>query len=221
MEKYYIVYKITNIVNNKIYIGKHETYDLDDNYFGSGKYLKRAISKYGIKNFTKEILFIYDNELNMNDKEAQLVSEEFVAREDTYNLCLGGKGGFSYINSNGLNKNESLSTSNISRDKLSKSLKEKYKSDLIYKSKHIIKSANARDIQKIKYPNGLFHGKSHTAETKDKIGSANSIIQSGTGNSQYGTNWIHNLDLKKSKKMKKEDRVPEGWLLGRKINFNI
>ena len=41
-QKHYLIYQITNLVNGKIYIGKHETINIEDDYFGSGKYLKRA-----------------------------------------------------------------------------------------------------------------------------------------------------------------------------------
>lgn len=46
--KHYLVYLITNTVDKKIYIGKHETYDPNDDYMGSGTILKRAQAKYGI-----------------------------------------------------------------------------------------------------------------------------------------------------------------------------
>ena len=100
MFMFFIIYKITNILNGKIYIGKHKTASLDDGYFGSGKLLKLAIKKYGIENFSKEILHTFSCENEMNDKEKELVNEEWCTRSDTYNLCLGGYGGFEYINSN-------------------------------------------------------------------------------------------------------------------------
>lgn len=96
----YTIYQITNLIDDKIYIGKHQTNNINDNYMGSGKFLKYAQSKYGLENFVKEILFVFDSEEEMNAKEAELVTEEFCLREDTYNICIGGHGGFSYINAN-------------------------------------------------------------------------------------------------------------------------
>lgn len=89
---YYTVYKTTNLVNSKIYIGVHKTNDPGDDYFGSNHILKRAIEKYGTEKFTKEILFIYNSEIEMFQKEAELVTEEFCSRKDTYNIVPGGRG---------------------------------------------------------------------------------------------------------------------------------
>jgi hypothetical protein len=93
MSIYYTIYVTTNQVNNKIYIGKHITDNPLDNYLGSGGYLNTAIKKYGKENFKKEVLFIFDNEEDMNAKEKELVDLNFILREDTYNLVLGGNGG--------------------------------------------------------------------------------------------------------------------------------
>jgi len=90
---YYTIYKTTNNINNKFYIGKHQTTNPYDNYYGSGKKLELAIKKYGKENFTKEVLFIFDNEVEMNLKEKELITEEFVNRKDTYNVGIGGEGG--------------------------------------------------------------------------------------------------------------------------------
>lgn len=90
---YYIIYKTTHITTKKFYIGKHVTTDINDSYLGSGLFLKRAIKKYGRQDFYKEILFIFDTKEEMNQKERELVTEEFCQREDTYNFAIGGQGG--------------------------------------------------------------------------------------------------------------------------------
>lgn len=90
----FTVYRITNLINNKTYIGKHQTKNLDDGYMGSGKLLRRAIKKYGVNNFKKDILHVFDTEAEMNDREKEIV----VLGEMSYNLCPGGQGGFGYIN---------------------------------------------------------------------------------------------------------------------------
>ena len=46
-QKYYYLYKITNLINNKFYIGVHETDNINDGYMGSGRAIRAAIEKYG------------------------------------------------------------------------------------------------------------------------------------------------------------------------------
>ncbi|ADG36107.1 putative site-specific homing DNA endonuclease [Acinetobacter phage Acj61] len=95
---YFYTYKITNSVTKHIYIGAHKTKRLNDGYMGSGTILKRAMAKYGADKFEKEILKFHSSQEEMFEHESQLVDQEFIDRDDTYNLKLGGTGGFDYIN---------------------------------------------------------------------------------------------------------------------------
>lgn len=45
-------------------------------------------------------------------------------------------------------------------------------------------------------------------------------LQSGCGNSQYGKRWIHNKELKESKRIPKNEYLPEGWEEGRILDFD-
>lgn len=90
---YYLIYKITNKVNGKIYIGQHMTDNLDDGYMGSGIQIRRAIKKHGVENFSKDILYFCTDVETMNIMEEIIVNEEFIARKDTYNMAIGGQGG--------------------------------------------------------------------------------------------------------------------------------
>jgi hypothetical protein len=91
---FYYLYKITNLLNHKIYIGCHQTTNLDDGYMGSGKALLLSQRKYGIDNFSKEILEFFDDTESMLLAEKRIVTKEFIQEDDNYNLAEGGKGGY-------------------------------------------------------------------------------------------------------------------------------
>ena len=84
---FYYLYQITNIVNNKIYVGVHKTNDKSDGYMGSGKVIKRAIEKHGINNFQKVILETFENSEAMYAREKEIVTEEFLSRDDVCQHC--------------------------------------------------------------------------------------------------------------------------------------
>lgn len=97
---FYTVYKITNLINSKIYIGVHKTDNLNDRYMGSGNNIRRAIKKYGKENFKKEYLAIFENEIDMFKMESMLVNDEFIKNEYSYNIKNGGLGSWKYVNDN-------------------------------------------------------------------------------------------------------------------------
>jgi hypothetical protein len=216
-ELHYTIYKTTNLVNGKVYIGKHITSDLDDGYLGSGKLLRRAIKKYGVEYFHKEILHVFDNEADMNAKERELVTEDFVLQETNYNLCVGGHGGFSYLNSNKISVNnfENPKTQRKA-SKLGNEIKQiLFVTDPKWAMQY---SQNISTGLKKHYEDsvGHFTGKTHTEDSKLKMSVSSKGKSTGDKNSQFGTRWI--TDGKVSKKIKKTDAIPNGWHLGRKIN---
>jgi group I intron endonuclease len=209
MEKtYYTIYKITNQINGKIYIGSHKTKNLNDNYMGSGKYLNYAQDKYGIEKFKKEILFVFDTAQEMYAKEAELVNVEFLAEHNTYNIKVGGFGGFDYINTS-MTKEQRHDICSAG-GKASSGFTGKRHSE-----EHI------RNLIKIREQSvGPFAGKTHTNETKQRMSdAAKQRSADSTRNTQYGTRWIYSEELKVSRKINKYDVTPAGWIDGRKIKW--
>ena len=89
----FYIYKITNLINGKTYIGQHKYNKLDDSYMGSGKILKQAIKNHGIENFKKEILEINIPTLELaNDWEQMYILSERAKGKSEYNIANGGKG---------------------------------------------------------------------------------------------------------------------------------
>lgn len=86
------IYKITNLINNKIYIGKDTT--SDPNYFGSGLLINRAFEKYGKQNFIKEIIDETNDYEELSEKEIYWIEKyNSTDRKLGYNISKGGDGG--------------------------------------------------------------------------------------------------------------------------------
>jgi hypothetical protein len=234
-KKQYVVYKITNLLNDKIYIGVHLTHNVEDRYLGSGSEIKKDLKLLGRKNFLKEILFIFDNRKEMLAKEKELVTKEFCKRTDTYNRIEGGGN----YNSLGMV---------CVKDSEGNFLKV-YKDDPRYLSGELVHNNKGRSLKKgfatVKDKDGYkfkveifderylsgelvgitkglkisegFKNKQHTKETKEKMKQIRIERNLGLSfnNSQYGTFWITNGV--ENKKIKDSD-IPEGWRKGRKMS---
>ena len=99
----YTVYKTTNLINGKYYIGVHKTNNPNDEYLGSGIALNNSIKIHGRDNFVKEILYEYDNKQDAYNKEKELVNENTINDIQCYNMKIGGVGGFDHIDTKGEN----------------------------------------------------------------------------------------------------------------------
>ena len=91
---YGYIYKITNILTNKSYIGKHKysKKELDPRYLTGGILIRKSIEKHGIENFTKELIDTADTLEDLNDKEIYYINYYQTKTPLGYNLTKGGDG---------------------------------------------------------------------------------------------------------------------------------
>ncbi len=210
----YTVYKTTNLVNGKFYIGVHKTKNPDDGYLGSGKYIKAAIAKHGESKFKKEILFSYSDADPAFEKEAELVG---VYRDDRLcmNLREGGSGGFDYVNRNNLHSTKE------GRERLKQILRD----DPEF-LKRAVKKRDTPEWRKV-IRDGVLNsgtlgkawlGRKHLSRTKQKMSeTAKRQNRTGERNPQYGTLWIKRDEQeRKIKAAELDGYLTDGWQRGRK-----
>jgi hypothetical protein len=179
----------------------HSTSNLEDGYIGSGKRLWNSINKHGRENHSIEILEWFPDRSSLKEREKELVNESLLQDPMCMNLAIGGGGGF-------INRESAAAGS---RGMNSKTWSDP---EFVKRKKQQMSEISKRLHKEGKFRYDGFTGKTHSEETKRKIGKANSEKQSGAGNSQYGTCWITNGT--KHKKIKKTDELPSGWSYGRK-----
>ncbi|HFD2044731.1 TPA: hypothetical protein ACF2DM_001554 [Clostridium perfringens] len=89
---YGYIYKTTNLLNKKIYIGQHKCRVFDSDYYGSGSWFLSVFKKYGKENFICEIIEECENQKSLNEREIYWI-EHFQSRNPSigYNLAKGGE----------------------------------------------------------------------------------------------------------------------------------
>jgi hypothetical protein len=207
-KKYHYIYKTTNLINGKYYIGMHSTDNLGDGYLGSGRRLRYSINKYGKENHKVEILEFVDTRKELAGREKDIVNLNEIVKKECMNLMVGGVGGF-------ISEEQQRNRSIAGGEAFSKKLK----NDENFRTEHSIRASNrlkkTHEEGKIKYD--TFKGKKHTEETKKKMSKSSKGKGKGVENSQYGTCWItKNGNNKKIKKEELPEYTRQGWIRGRK-----
>jgi len=84
------IYKITNLKNDKIYIGQRQSSKNDAAYYGSGKLIRLAIKKYGITAFKKEVIEYCNSPEQLNEQEIYWIRHYNSFPPIGYNLICSG-----------------------------------------------------------------------------------------------------------------------------------
>jgi group I intron endonuclease len=208
-KKYHFIYKTTNLLSGKYYIGMHSTDNLNDGYMGSGKRLRRSLNKYGIENHKVEILEFVNSRKELIEKEKEIVNLNEIAKEECMNITVGGEGGF--ISEVGYKKGAKKMNEIINKRKKEDPIfYNKWKASMVEKLKERHKEGKIR--------HDGFLGKSHTEDTKKLMSERKKDIYKGELHPQYGMFWITKDGVnKKIKKEAFEFYINDGWIKGRKF----
>lgn len=187
-----VIYKATNLINGKCYIGKTvhklDTRKLEHNSCAkrSNDYFHRSIRKYGKDNFKWEIIYECDDELILNVMETMkiIVEHSHVSENNGYNLTWGGDGisGYKHTEESKIkiresnkgyipwNKGKIDVYSNETKVKKSNSAKGKKHTEESKQKMSIVKKNISNETRQKMSKSQT--GRKHTEETKRKIGNA-------------------------------------------------
>jgi hypothetical protein len=95
------IYKTTNLVNGKVYIGQRfGNKKIRGLYLGSGVLIKKAIRKYGRNSFKREIVAYSQDHKKLDELEIAIIAEyrRIFGKDNIYNLDSGGAGNHTLTN---------------------------------------------------------------------------------------------------------------------------
>lgn len=238
------IYLTTNIVNGKIYVGKHEISKdkkLNVNYIGSGELFKRAVKKHGKENFKRKILRLcYSlHELRVWE-HVYIVKHKSYIRSIGYNIAKGDVNTSEYnpaklpeVRKKISETRQGSTLSDETKRKISENNKGKKRSiktrQKISKNNVGFKGKKHSDVSKQKMSNSL-KGRIFTIEHKCKISNSlkgvnnwslgkrrkkHSVLMSGKGNPMYGSRFIWINNGVVNKRGKIDEPIPKGWIKGK------
>ena len=164
----YYIYRITNKINGKTYIGQHKYKKLNDNYMGSGKLVRRAQKKYGMENFEKEILYSrIQYKETADDMEIFAITKERALGKAEYNIADGGTGGNLVEGTRFSEEHKRRISEALKGHKVSEETKKKISE--VNKGKKRSEEVKQKLSEAHKGENNAFYGNHHSEETKRRI----------------------------------------------------
>jgi hypothetical protein len=206
------IYKITNMVNGKIYIGKNSTSRSD--YMGSGVILNEAKLKYGIKNFRKDI--VEDNiedVKTLNDREIYWINYyNSQDRSIGYNRTEGGDGNNGKWNGDSLTEDHKA---NIGKAMKGREITWKEKLSEARKNSDSVKDLYKNEEWRSKISNSLKDIK----KTEEHIKNVkNSMLNSDKLKESRSSNEFKEKCSMWQRGKKRDDEYMKKWLETKKIN---
>jgi group I intron endonuclease len=210
-----IIYKTTNLINGKFYVGKDERNKPD--YLGSGINLQRAIKKYGKENFIKETLEVCSTREELIEREKYWITET-KAQELGYNIADGGWGGNTYTEETKEKVSQLFKGRYVSPETVEKRKQTRAKNPDRYKHSDETKKAigdfhrgkDISDEQKIKLSKRM---KNFTNYSPEFLALQKSENKLGEKNSMWGKKHTEETKAKMSSSHKKN---PVRYWLGKK-----
>lgn len=203
------IYKITNLINNKIYIGKDESNR--KNYFGSGKLIKRSLKKYGKENHKKEILEEVNNKEKLIELEKYWIKKlKSYDKDIGYNISMGGDGG------NTMSNNPNLEEI---KKKISNTLKGR-----IFSEEHKLKireNHNSKNPLVREKLSKALKGRKKSKEAIEKQKAAmlgrkppQHVLDTLIKANKYSV-WYHNPKTEELIRIKQGETIPNGFVKGK------
>jgi hypothetical protein len=211
---YHFTYLTINTINNKFYLGKHTTKDLNDGYIGSGIAFLNAVKKHGHSNFQHYRLQFFNTAQDAYIAEALLITEEYLKKyrdelKVCYNLKTGGGSG-SILSEESKEKISKTSKESWSRPDVKEKLRDAFARPE-YKEK---RSKASKEVQANKEMIYQSTGEKKTVHTNDVL----SHLKAGWTFTQGYLN-IYNKKLNIEKTITFKNNKDKGALYKRLIGY--
>lgn len=157
---YGYIYKTKNKITKEVYIGQKKSNVFVESYYGSGKYIKENLKKYGKANFKVTMLAKADSREELNELEIRYIKKY---KDKNHKLCInqayGGIGGNTFEYATDTDKkdfkdkmthiNQKRCRSQEFKNQTSKRMKKLYsnKSERVKQSERIRKAWSNQDLR--------------------------------------------------------------------------